>query len=105
MIPVANCRMPISETYDMTVLLSGLLASSPVVMGSPNEREKPIGSTMACVPVTMALTANIPLVILMIDNDGDFRVRPNDPIYYAFVSHALYSPTRPLLRVQVSRKV
>ncbi len=53
-----------------------LSASLTIVMGNPNEREKPIGSSMACVPVTMALLANATLTILkvgrrkfMIDRD------------------------------------
>ena len=55
-----------------------LSASSTIVMGNPNKREKPIGSSMACVPVTMALLANATLTILkvgrrkfMIDRDED----------------------------------
>ena len=43
-----------------------LSASLTIVMGKPNEREKPIGSTMACVPVTMALLANTTLTILKV---------------------------------------
>ena len=35
-------------------------------MGNPNEREKPIGSTIACAPVTMALLANATLTILKV---------------------------------------
>lgn len=43
-----------------------LSASLTIVIGNPNEREKPIGSTMACVPVTMALLANVMLTILKV---------------------------------------
>ena len=43
-----------------------LSTSLTIVMGNPNEREKPIGFTMACVPVTMALPANATLIILKV---------------------------------------
>lgn len=49
-----------------------------VVMGRPEVREKLTGSTMACIPVMMALPANITLTVLkigrrrfMIDRDED----------------------------------
>ena len=89
-IPVASCRTPMSETYDMIGLPLGLSkcemaivldssASLIPVMGNPNEREKPIGSSMACTPVTMALLANTRLTTLkvgrrkfMIDRDEDY---------------------------------
>ena len=55
-----------------------LSASLTDVTGNPNEREKPIGSTMACIPVIMALIANTTLITLkvarrkfMIDRDED----------------------------------
>lgn len=87
--PVASCRTPMSETYDMIGLPLGLencemavdldlSASLTIVMGNPNKREKPTGSTIACIPVTMALLANATLTILkvgrrrsMIDKDED----------------------------------
>lgn len=61
-----------------------LSASLTTVMGNPNEREKPIGSTIACVPVTMALIANTTLTILkvgrrkfMIDRDEECLCLPD----------------------------
>ena len=81
-----------SETYDMIELPLGLdkcemgvdldlSASLTIVMGNPKKREKPIGSTMACVPVTMAAIANVTLTILkvgrrkfMIERDEDYIV-------------------------------
>ena len=52
--PVASCRTPMSETYDMVGLPWGLSrgemavdwdlsASLTIVMGNPKKREKPIG--------------------------------------------------------------
>lgn len=38
-----------------------LFTSLSIVIGIPKEYEKPIGSTMACVPVKMAAQANITL--------------------------------------------
>ena len=64
-----------------------LSASLTIVIGNPNEREKPIGSTMACVPVTMALLANVTLTILkvgrrkfMIDRGEDSCVCLTEPV-------------------------
>ena len=64
----------------------GLSASLAIVMGNPNEREKPMGSTIACAPVTMALLANATLTILkvgrskfMIGIDEDCCVCVSEP--------------------------
>ncbi len=72
-----------------------LSASLTIVMGNPNEREKPIGSTMACVPVTMALLANATLTILkvgrrkfMIGVDEDCCVCLTEPGAYQDQVHA-----------------
>ena len=43
-----------------------LSASLTVVTGSPNVREKPMGSTRACTPVKTALPANTTLTTLKV---------------------------------------
>ena len=43
-----------------------LSASLTIVMGSLNEREKPIGSIMACRPLMTALLVNATLIILKV---------------------------------------
>ena len=90
--PVASCRTPMSETYgviwfafdcdmggdlDLPVL-SVLSVLVTMVMGNPNEREKAIGYTMACAPVTMALQANIRLTALKVRRGKDMIGRDED---------------------------
>ena len=85
MIPVASCRTPMSETYDMvklrwwcknavvldvnasSLLLRDATESADVESrANPKNLEKPIGSTIAWAPVATADIANITLTVLNI---------------------------------------
>ena len=82
---MASCRIPMSEIYDLVKLRlccklaaaletgtpsrssrDSVTSTAVVLSGSPNDLEKPTGSTTACAPVNTAAMANTTLTSLKI---------------------------------------